>query len=71
MVVKRKERFIYTYKYVNKRKYTYKMKKGNEKLTLSVNKAVKDNYKKFCEEEGLKLSRQIEKFMSDELKRRK
>jgi len=47
------------------------MKKGNEKLTLSVNKAVKDNYKKFCEEEGLKLSRQIEKFMSDELKRRK
>ena len=46
------------------------MKKGNDKLTLSVGKKVKDLYKKVCDDEGLLLSKQIEKFMLDELKKR-
>ena len=46
------------------------MKKGNDKLTLSVDKKVKDMYKQLCDEEGLLLSKQIEKFMLDELKKR-
>jgi len=46
------------------------MKKGNDKLTLSVDKKVKGMYKQLCEEEGLLLSKQIEKFMLDELKKR-
>lgn len=47
------------------------MKKGNDKLTLSVNKLIKDRYKQLCEKEGLQLSKQIEKFMENELKKRK
>ena len=46
------------------------MKKGHDKLTLSVNKKIKDLYKQICEEEGLMLSKQIEKFMRNELKKR-
>ena len=46
------------------------MKKGNDKLTLSVDKKVKDLYKQLCEEEGLLLSKQIEKFMLGELKKK-
>lgn len=46
------------------------MKKGNDKLTLSVDEKVKDLYKQLCEEEGLLLSKQIEKFMLNELKKR-
>lgn len=46
------------------------MKKGNDKLTLSVDKKVKDLYKQLCEEEGLLLSKQIEKFMLWELKKK-
>tara|TARA_Y100000310_G_C20407233_1_gene680236 strand:- start:48 stop:200 length:153 start_codon:yes stop_codon:yes gene_type:complete len=46
------------------------MKKGHDKLTLSVNKNIKDLYKEICEEEGLVLSKQIEKFMENELKKR-
>ena len=46
------------------------MKKGNDKLTLSVDKKVKDMYKQLCEEEGLLLSKQIEKFMLEELKKK-
>ena len=43
------------------------MKKGNDKLTLSVNKKIKDSYKQLCEEEGLVISKQIEKFMQNEI----
>lgn len=43
------------------------MKKGNDKLTISVNKEIKDKYKEFCEEEGFKIGKQIEKFMTAEL----
>ena len=46
------------------------MKKGHDKLTLSINKKIKDLYKQICEEEGLMLSKQIEKFMLDELRKR-
>ena len=46
------------------------MKKGHDKLTLSINKKIKDLYKKICEEEGILLSKQIEKFMIKELKKR-
>ena len=45
------------------------MKKGNDKLTLSVDKKIKDLYKQLCEEEGIILSKQIEKFMLNELKK--
>ena len=46
------------------------MKKGHDKLTLSVNKKIKDLFKQLCEEEGLMLSKQIENFMLHELKKR-
>ena len=45
------------------------MKKGNDKLTISVNKVIKDKYKEFCEEEGFKIGKQIELFMEEELKK--
>ena len=47
------------------------MKKGHDKLTLSVNKKIKDLYKQICEEEGLMLGKQIEKFMLNEIRKRK
>ncbi len=47
------------------------MKSGNDKLTISVDKRVKELYKELCEKEGLKLGKQIELFMLSELKKRK
>jgi len=47
------------------------MKKGNDKLTISVDKEVKDLYKEICDKEGLKIGKQIELFMNEELKKRK
>ena len=47
------------------------MKSGNDKLTISVDKRVKELYKKLCEKEGLKLGKQVELFMLRELKKRK
>ena len=46
------------------------MRKGNDKLTISVNEKIKNSYKKLCDEEGLKIGRQIELFMAQELKKR-
>ena len=46
------------------------MKQGNEKLTLSVNKRIKDLYKEVCDKEGLKVGKQLELFMLQELKKR-
>ena len=60
--------FINSYTYINV--YVRIMKRGKDKLTLSVNKKIKDLYKQICEEEGLMLSMQIEKFMLNELKKR-
>ena len=45
------------------------MKKGNDKLTISVNKEIKDRFKEFCEEKGLKIGKKIELFMKEELKK--
>ena len=46
------------------------MKKGNDKLTLSVNKRVKDKFKRLCEERGWRIGKQIEIFMVRELGKR-
>lgn len=46
------------------------MKRGNDKLTISVNKRVKDLYKELCDKEGLKIGKQLELFMIKELKKR-
>jgi len=46
------------------------MKKGNDKLTISVNKQIKDQYKEICDREGLKIGKQLELFMKQELKKR-
>jgi len=45
------------------------MKKENGKLTISVNKSVKKKYKELCEMLGLKVGKQIELFMQEELKK--
>jgi len=46
------------------------MKKGNDKLTISVDKQIKDLYKEICDKEGLKIGKQIELLMYEELKKR-
>jgi len=46
------------------------MKKGNDKLTISVNEKIKNLYKKLCDEEGMKIGKQLELFMLKELKKR-
>ena len=43
------------------------MKSGNDKLTISVDKNIKDKYKEFCDKQGLKIGKQIELFMMKEL----
>ncbi|MBW2996634.1 hypothetical protein KY332_05045 [Candidatus Woesearchaeota archaeon] len=45
------------------------VKQGNDKFTISVNKRIKEAFKKICEEEGLKPGKQIEKFMLDFVRR--
>lgn len=47
------------------------MKRGNVKLTLSVNKEVIDKYKKHCGERGLIISKQVEKFMEERIENAK
>lgn len=39
------------------------LKKGNIAITLSVNKEIYKKYKEFCNNEGLLISRQVERFM--------
>ena len=46
------------------------IKKGNVKLTVSIDKRVLEKYKKYCEGLGLVISKQLENFMSLELKKR-
>ena len=50
---------------------THKIKKENIKLTLSINKDILQKYKKYCEKEGLIISKQVEKFMNNELKKKR
>jgi len=47
------------------------MKKGNVKLTLSINKKILKKYKEHCERKGLVISKQVEKFMEEQLKNEK
>lgn len=47
------------------------MKKGNVKLTLSVNKKILREYKKYCEKKGIIISKQVEKFMKKQLENEK
>lgn len=47
------------------------MKKGNDKLTISINKKIKDKYKEFCDKQGFRIGKQIELFMEEELKNKK
>ena len=39
------------------------MKPGNDKFTISVDKRIKEEFKRYCEQEGLKPGKQIEKYM--------
>jgi hypothetical protein len=45
--------------------------KNKTKLTLSVDKRLLEEYKKYCEREGLIISRQVEKLMEEQLKKRR
>ncbi len=47
------------------------IKEGNTKLTLSVNKKLLEEYRKHCEEEGLVISKQVEKLMKKTLENKK
>lgn len=44
------------------------IKKGNVKLTLSINEKILEEYKKYCMEKGMIISKQVENFMISELK---
>jgi len=48
---------------------SHNLKKGNTKLTLSIEKKILENFKKFCDKEGLIISKQIEKFMKQKVKK--
>lgn len=45
------------------------MREGNVKLTLSVNMGILEKYKVYCCERGLIISKQIENFMKEVLKK--
>jgi len=45
------------------------IKRGNVKLTLSINKETLKRYKEYCEKEGLIISKQVENFMKSQLKK--
>lgn len=43
------------------------IKRGNNKLTLSINNKILKRYHKFCEMKGLVISKQVENFMKSQL----
>jgi len=47
------------------------LKKGNTSVTLSINKNIYKKYQDICEEDGLILSKPIEKFMKKYTKGKK
>jgi len=63
------EKFKYLL-YVYIRMVSGKIKKGNSKLTLSINKKILEKYKKYCKEEGIIISKQVEKFMKKRLSKK-
>ncbi len=46
------------------------MRKGHDKLTVSVDKKTKDSFKQLCDQEGLKIGKQVELFMRREIAKR-
>lgn len=40
-----------------------------KKVTLSINSEIYDNFKKYCEENAIMLSKKVELFMKKELKK--
>jgi antitoxin component of RelBE/YafQ-DinJ toxin-antitoxin module len=44
------------------------VKAGNDKFTISVDKSVKNKFKKLCEENGLAPGKQIELFLMKKIK---
>jgi len=42
---------------------------ANKRVTLSVDAKIYDEYKKYCEEKGIILSKQFELFMREEIKK--
>lgn len=42
----------------------------NKRVTLSVDSKIYDEFKRYCEERGIIISKQFELFMKDELKKR-
>jgi len=44
------------------------LKQGDSKLTLSIDSKVLNRFKKHCSQEGLIISKQVEKFMNDKIK---
>ena len=50
--------------------YLWCFRMNNKKtVTLSINEKIYEEYKKYCEENGLILSKQVEMFMKEQLKR--
>lgn len=47
------------------------VKEGNDKFTISISSKVKNDFKRYCEEEGLLPGKQIEKLISELLKKRR
>ena len=41
----------------------------NKRVTLSIDSKIYDEYKKYCEERGIILSKQVELFMKEEIKK--
>lgn len=50
--------------------YVKMVRKGNIKLTVSVNENILKGFKRLCEAEGWKLGRQLEKYMEDVVRNR-
>ena len=47
---------------------THNIKRGNSKLTVSINTEILNRYKQHCEKKGLITSKQIENFMLKKIK---
>ncbi|MBU2523491.1 MAG: hypothetical protein KKE23_04365 [Nanoarchaeota archaeon] len=45
------------------------VKKGNAKLTLSINEKILGIYKKHCDKNGMTISKQVEIYMKEQLKK--
>jgi len=48
---------------------SHNIKRGYIKLTLSINRKILKEYKRYCKKRGLIISKQIENFMKQKLKK--